>query len=374
MTYRDTVMFLLSGVLGNRSMSLRLLEAAAERDGKSDSVMWFTPDDYRRFRAPALLRRASTLETAYVARRKLAAYGAAEPSVIFVNGYELAVAARSRFRAARLVAALDGTPALVARLQALVGGPRYRKWAKLPLTMLQHAQFARLARRVSHWFPISNWCRDSLVVDYGVAQSLCTVTRAPQPRVATMESLRVQPNERPRLLFVGNDAERKGAKVLLQAFADRLRTQFELTIVSNDPQVATWTMPQGAVHLSGLTDPSDIRQVYHSHDLLVLPTRYDLYPNVICEGLSQGIPFLATALPGISEIAAESGAGWTCGSGAGLVEIETAIREIFLKPDQYARARRNALDYANRLLRLELLSTALRKVLADVRSGRAPIE
>jgi glycosyltransferase involved in cell wall biosynthesis len=363
MKRRIPLLFLLSDILGNRTISFRLLDAAGPAYTRNASLVWLTAEDYRRFRAPPLVRRVSTLETAHVVSALVNSLREI-PDIAVINGTELGMAASSRFPMAKLIVALDTTPAAASRLHAMTG-ERPHRWAlKKPLAMLREAQFMKFSRRVLHWLPISKTCLQSLTLDYNIRESKCTVTRAPQLDVAPSESLRTCASDRPRLLFVGNDWVRKGADILLEAFSQSLQSYFELTMISNVPPSAKLVSSQRARHIRGLNDPTQLRELYRSHDLLVLPTRYDMYPNVISEGLSQGLPFLATALPGIAEIISESKAGSSLPIGASAADIATAVRELFSNADQYAQFRVNALDYANRFLRLELLSAALQGVLS----------
>jgi glycosyltransferase involved in cell wall biosynthesis len=171
------------------------------------------------------------------------------------------------------------------------------------------------------------------------------------------------PQDRFRLLFVGNDFHRKGGPALLQAVSNEFAERCDLTIVSNDPVVEASALPANVKLLRGIVDPKELSAVYNEHDLLVLPTRYDIYPNVLCEALAQATPFLATRLPGIEELAVESGAGWMLPVGATAAQISDAIRALIDDPQKLARARERALSYAQLYLATELLDRKLQEIL-----------
>jgi glycosyltransferase involved in cell wall biosynthesis len=358
------IAIVLSAVLGNRTISTRLVESLRRLHRQAMTELWLVQEDYGIHRAPALIRRISTLEAMHVTRRKLAMFDGPEPDVVIVNGYELSIAAQERFRHSRLVVALDATPALVQRLHGQTGESRIRRAVKYPLTRLQHAQFGRFARRIWRWLPISGYCRDSLVGDYRVPPHACHVMRAPQVHVADMSALAAPSRNRPRLLFVGNDFFRKGGERLLPAVGHHLAEQCELTIVSNDPAIASLRLPGNVRWLRGIQGPEQMGSVYREHDLLVLPTSYDIYPNVLCEALAQGTPFLATGLPGIRELIAECGAGWTLPQDASAEQIAAAITAAVTSADDLAAARVRALTYAQRNLTTDSLDRTLRAVLA----------
>ncbi|HEY0941139.1 MAG TPA: glycosyltransferase family 4 protein [Steroidobacter sp.] len=350
----------LSAVLGNRTISTRLLESLQRLGRTLENEIWLMNEDYRTYRAPGLIRRFSTLETAHVTSRKLADIAGPSPDVVIVNGYELALAAQRRFRDSRLVVALDATPGLVWRLHGQTGEPLLRRTLKYPLAQLQHAQFARFAAKVWHWLPISNFCRDSLTDTYRVQPKACHVMRAPQVAIADMSATVVPARQRRRLLFVGNDFLRKGGDRLLQAMGNQLAATCELTIVSNDATIGSLALPSNARWLRGIQGPEQMGSVYREHDLLVLPTSYDIYPNVLCEALAQATPFLATGLPGIQELIGESNAGWTLPLHASPEQIAAAVMGI----DDLAAARPRALAYARENLTTAALDRSLSEILA----------
>lgn len=356
---------LLSGILGNHTISKRLLESLKRIGVQPDLELWLTHEDYQRYPAPPLLRRISSLEATYVARRALhAAAPATDPDVVIVNSYELAAAAHTRFPRARLIVALDATPAMVRDLRARIGESPLRRLARLPLSTLLDARFSVVARHVWRWLPISKYCADSLTHHYGVARDQCRVMRAPQVQLAS--TFHRAAHQRRQLLFVGNDFLRKGGDRLVHALIRGLNgvlaERCALTLVTNDPYVRTLDLPPNIRALQGISGPEQLSALYREQDLLVLPTSYDIYPNVLCEALAQGTPFLATDLPGIRELIDESGAGWPLPLHANPDAIAEAIGEALESDLPAARAR--ALDYARRHLTTESLDVVLRELLS----------
>ena len=142
----------------------------------------------------------------------------------------------------------------------------------------------------------------SLIADYGVEPARCFVTRAPQPLIDPQSHTPTGD-----ILFVGNDFERKGGFDLLTVFERKLLPEFRLAIASNDPVVRGLALPGGVRLISGVTDPTQLAQLYRQSDLLVLPTHSDCYSLVVCEAAAQGVPALATRVGGIGELFDESG-------------------------------------------------------------------
>lgn len=154
----------------------------------------------------------------------------------------------------------------------------------------------------------SNWTRDSLIDEYGVAPERVHVipigvdTDYWRPRSAP----RAQP-ERVQLLFVGGHFERKGGRLLLDAFrALRLHERAELHVVTRDQ-----IQPEpGVVIHGGLRNNSEeLRQLYQQADVFVIPTLADCFSNVSLEAMASGLPVIATNMGGIPDIVAHGQTG-----------------------------------------------------------------
>jgi glycosyltransferase involved in cell wall biosynthesis len=277
----------LSAVLGNRTFSTRLADAVDSVCGSSRRL-WFNPEVYRKYPAGPLYRRVSAWESVSVARRWLAAEAVAGPAI--VNGYGIAMSRDWD----SVAVATDATPAMLMKMTARSAIRR------LVLKSIDN-RFRRLAKRAQAWLPVSNTVKSSLVEDYEVPPERCFVTRMPQ---LTVDPTPHEPSG--RLLFVGNDFERKGGIELLEAFRRKLLPDCTLTVVSNDPAAKGCVTPNVEV-IAGIHDPAQIADIYRRSDLLVLPTRYDCYSYVICEAASFGVPSVATRVGGVGELLDEAG-------------------------------------------------------------------
>lgn len=337
---------LLSGVLGNRTLSLRLEAAVREAGAVALPSRWLDEAAYVRHPAPRLARLSSELESELVVRRMLGNGRLPRADVYLVNGLGLALAARPLAPSARWVVATDSTPALVDRLRSGVRAGLPRR----AFRALQGLRFARFVPKVDAWLPMSVTCRDSLVGDYGAAADRCAVTFAPQSTIAATPPAR-SPGAGPlRLLFVGNDFVRKGGPALVAA-RDLLGDAATLTIVSRDPACAGLADRPRIELVPGVADPRDIVRFYDAAHLLVYPTRFDLYSNVILEGLARGLPFLvsgAAATPA-AELTDLTGAGWTLAR-ADAEGIAAAARAAVADPRVYAARCEAAFAFARREL------------------------
>jgi glycosyltransferase involved in cell wall biosynthesis len=240
---------------------------------------------------------------------------------------------------------------------------------------IQHARFAAFAPAVDVWLPMSEACRDSLVRDYGVDAARCVVTRAPQSDVDTALAPR-DPRERPwRLLFVGNDFERKGGHLLAAAMTQL--PDATLTVVSHDPAAQVFAGPRVRV-LAGVKDAGDIARLCREAHLLVHPTFVDHYSLVICEGLARGLPFLVSEGTPAVELVRASGAGRVLPWPLSAAAIAAAVRNWMAEPDAHLAAQRNALEFARRALTMERFRAQVAAALAgralhDEFSGASPL-
>jgi glycosyltransferase involved in cell wall biosynthesis len=341
---------ILSAILGNRTMSQRILDSLGRISDSNRRVLWFDERTYANFPAPRLLRHSSTLEGWYVARRMLRANAYSglpqeNAAITIINGYEIALAQWSlgrSFRPKRLVVALDTTPALTARTRAEMDRPA----GSSTLDRAKDILFRRFAHRVVAWLPISEMCRQSLVGDYAVAEDRCFVTRSPQPSSTRAVARACDLKPPYKILFVGNDLKRKGGVLLIEAFRRGLMGDFRLTVVSNDPTVHQYRDSADVAIVTGLREPAAISQFYREADLLVLPTQFDTYGHVISEGLAHGLPFLATRVGGVAEIIDESDAGWSIPASSSVEMLASAVRSAIRDPIEYERRARNAVGFA----------------------------
>lgn len=334
----------LSGVLGNRIFSSRLAESVERVVGSVERV-WLDASAYAKYPAPALFRSISALESELVARRMLAGR---RPQVAVVNGYTIGMATR----AGKLIVATDATPAIVNHMRAPQDA------ARRVLGSVLSYRFARFARRVDAWLPICTTVRDSLVNDYGVNPARCFVTRAPQA-VIHVDARRAALPRSPELLFVGNDFARKGGPLLLEARRAGLLNNCALTVVSNDQSLAGVEI-EGVRIVRGINNPAQISDLYRRATLLVLPTTFDMYPNVICEALAHGLPFVATRVGGIGEMVDDSGAGWSVPQKPSAAQLAEIVQAALSDEAEYVRRSAQALRYAAEYLSLPKFDACVR--------------
>lgn len=154
----------------------------------------------------------------------------------------------------------------------------------------------------------------------------------PGPSDEARRRLRL-PEEGRLVLFVGNLVPVKGLDVLLDACGLLARSgeSFRLALVGQGPmrpwieRGAARLMPGVQVMLAGPRPHDEIADWYRAADLLVLPSRSEGVPSVLLESASCGLPFVATQVGGVPEIA-HLGAGRLVPSGDAAA-LAAAIRD-----------------------------------------------
>ena len=141
----------------------------------------------------------------------------------------------------------------------------------------------------------------------------------PRLRGTLREPARAELGVRPRdtlFLFVGNGFARKGLGAAIDALAAANEPAFRLAVVGRDRQhqrFAEHARRAGVgerVHFLGAR--IDVRPFYAAADCLILPSRYDPFPNTAIEALAMGLPVIVSSRCGAAEVVTPGESGWVC--------------------------------------------------------------
>ncbi|SNX74578.1 glycosyltransferase involved in cell wall bisynthesis [Cereibacter ovatus] len=117
------------------------------------------------------------------------------------------------------------------------------------------------------------------------------------------------------IVFVGRLAAVKGVPVLLDAFAEVLKTHPDarLTLVGDGPERAAIEARAealgGAVTFTGYLSQDEVAGVLARADLFALPSFAEGVPVVLMEAMASRLPVVATRIAGIPELVAEGDSG-----------------------------------------------------------------
>ena len=254
---------------------------------------------YQRLRSEV----ASSLFLRRFLKRRLAAD---RPDVVHIHTQSIALLSSDLLRSVPSVVSLDCTTALLSRLHRPPAQRTYQ-----PIIKLERACFAS----ASHIVCWSETARGSVIDDYGIDPGRVSVVR---PGV----SVRSLPARRPvatasgklRLLFVGNDFERKGGHDLVSVFRDHLQASCVLDVVSNGID----TLPEidGLQLHKGLGPTSaTLLQLYADADVFVMPTYEDAFGLVYVEAMAAGLPCIGSEVLAVPELVRHGVTGLTVRAG-----------------------------------------------------------
>ena len=204
------------------------------------------------------------------------------------------------------VVSLDATPLQYDALGAFYGhtpssNPRLEAVKK----RLNERAFGA-ARHLVAW---SEWAKQSLVTDYGIAPSKISVIPPGIDTALWRRERAVRAAGPVRLLFVGGDFPRKGGAALLKAFELLPREAAHLTIVTKTQDIGN-NLPNMTVrHGVGPNSPEMLR-LYADADLFVFPTRGDCLPLAVMEALTSGLPVVTTSVGALPEAVTHGETGW----------------------------------------------------------------
>jgi len=125
---------------------------------------------------------------------------------------------------------------------------------------------------------------------YGI--DLKKIYKVPAPFI--IKKLNIFPRltpPKPRVLFIGGDWFRKGGDILINAWEEKLKYNCELTILTSDKTLQI----NGAIINTNINYGTlEHRQIFQSNDILILPARFDAYPQVIGEAAASGLAVITT--------------------------------------------------------------------------------
>jgi glycosyltransferase involved in cell wall biosynthesis len=304
------VLFLDEGVLGHRTLTAQL-RATLEGNPAVEATFATVPPPNRVERL--LLRRLRPIGDAdmFALRwrlrwswraRRILKRQRRSVDVAFVSTQASALLMRGPMRRLPCVLSIDAT---VGQFTALgYGGPgdAWTPRQQRAMKRLERRAFAGAAAVVA-W---TEWNADALRSEYQLPETKLATIHPGLDRAWWSEAAAQRPagHDGPlRVLFVGNEVERKGLGTLIEA-VDRLGGRAVLDVVSGDPVAEG----EHVRHHSGVKARSEeLRRLYAEADTLALPTRTDAVPWVVLEAMAAGLPVVASDVGAIGELVGESG-------------------------------------------------------------------
>lgn len=297
------------GVLGHRTLKAQL-EAALETLPGVEATFATVPPPSRlgRLFTRNWLRGDADLQAlrwrlrwSWQARRLLKRHRG-KVDVALINTQASALLARGPMRSLPTILSIDAT---VGQFTALEYTPHDR-WTPRQLRLMRRLE-RRALRNAAAAMPWTEWNAEALESEYGLEDLR---VEAIHPGLdagwwgAAAARRRPRDGQGPmRVLFVGNDVERKGLPTLIEAVA-ALGDEAVLDVVSGDEIEARDFV---RVH-RGITAGSErLRELYAEADVFALPTHADAVPWAVLEAMAAGLPVVASGVGAIPEMLGTSG-------------------------------------------------------------------
>lgn len=189
----------------------------------------------------------------------------------------------------------------------------------------------------------SAWAAQSAIEDYGadpekvyVVPMGANIDAAP----AKERILSKKGTDRCRLLFIGFDWQRKGGDIAFETLLklEEMGIPTELIVCGCVPPASYKHPHMRIIPFLDKNDPaqnSEFEQLYLSSHFLLLPTRNDCFGIVFCEANAFGLPVIATATGGTSEVVKDGENGFLLPFAARGDAYAKIIEELFHDEQRY---------------------------------------
>ena len=202
--------------------------------------------------------------------------------------------------------------------------------------------------RVEGIFAVSEWYRQFLIRGgFLPATRVHVVGFGISPDYQGLPPREIRPrSERKRILFVGREFMRKGGDWLLAAVERLNRGTPRVTLTVAGPP--TWPVkspiPPG-VEFVGPRSPAQTRELFRTHDLFVMPSRFEAYGIVFLEARAAGIPCIGRDSFAMPELV-QPGIGGALWSGENVGDLAELIGDCLEDDALHERCARDAAGFA----------------------------
>jgi glycosyltransferase involved in cell wall biosynthesis len=140
--------------------------------------------------------------------------------------------------------------------------------------------------------------------------------------------------------YVGRLTHLKGADLLASAFHEfaqsAVNTRF-LIVGSGEADknmrtILAQELARGLVHIEPGVEHERLPEWYRAMDAIVVPSRYENFPNVILEAMACGVPSLASDIGG-NRMLVETGAGWLFEPNS-VSALRACLQSVFKNPPE----------------------------------------
>ena len=159
------------------------------------------------------------------------------------------------------------------------------------------------------------------------------------------------PADRFVFLLIGNDWRKKGLQVAVEALGRCRELPVQLLVVGRDdadPFVATIRQLNLSERIRFLPPSDDVMEFYAAADAYVGPSLEDAFGLPVLEAMACGLPVIASANAGVSEVVDDSSSGLLLRDPANVTELADLIRKLVSDSSLRELLARNAPKAAER--------------------------
>jgi glycosyltransferase involved in cell wall biosynthesis len=167
------------------------------------------------------------------------------------------------------------------------------------------------------------------------------------PAPAQPADRELPPEDGLRLLYFGRLERRKGVEDLVEAIAGLEAGDLRLTLVGGDTETATGggSMRTRLERLAGDDERISLRErvphdelagIIRAHHVVISPSRWESWSNVVREALAGNRPVLATPVGGVIDAIRPGRSGWLTG-GTGPGALREAVEQLLGRREEIAR-------------------------------------
>lgn len=216
------------------------------------------------------------------------------PDVVHAAGHLFGGVPALFLPAVPLVLTLDSTDLQIRRMGLNDGrdikGSRFERW---------------LLCRAAEVHCTSAWAQRSVISDFGVPEDRVFVTpyflKGPEREPVLCAINDRSEQQSIHVAFIANDLARKGAPLLYDVLENWTGPSIVVHIFSNDRALGKFNPPHCTVH-GGVDNATLMRKFMPRMDLLILPSRFDQSPMVVCEAFAWGVPALVSSVGALAEM------------------------------------------------------------------------
>lgn len=176
-----------------------------------------------------------------------------------------------------------------------------------------------------------------------------------------------------KVLFMKSDFERGGLKELIHALRSLSQYHFELTVAGSSQARLHQKLgnllenkDQLKIHIIGqVSDQTTIKYLYHTHDIVCVPSRKEALGLVNAEALASGVPVVSTGVGGIPEVLDHGSAGIMV-KGLSSSEIAEALHECITHVHETAERVAHGREFVLTRFSVESMYNELYRILHEV--------